>query len=59
MFSAVVLKVVDINPQGSIAPSKRLMNIQGWNGGHWMAMGSMNTCWGLLAQWSLRFKIIV
>jgi len=31
----------------------------GSKGGHWMARGSMNNCWGLLEQWSLQFKIIV
>jgi len=53
LFKSVVLKVVDIDPQGSIGPSK------GSNGGQWMARGSVKNCWGLLEIWSLQFKIVV
>jgi len=49
----VVLKVVDIDPQGSIGPSKGLTNRHG------VKWGSMSNCWGLLEQWSLQFKSIV
>jgi len=31
------LKVVDINPQGSIGPSKSWYIIMGSHGGHWLA----------------------
>jgi len=55
----VVLKVVDIEPQGSIGPSKGLINSHGVEWGSLNGQGSMNNCWGLLEQWSLQFKIIV
>jgi len=55
----VVLKVVDIDPQGSIGPSKGSINSHGVERGSLNGQGSMNNCWGLLEQWSLRFKIIV
>jgi len=41
---AVVRKVVDINPQESIGPSKGLVN------SHRVECGSVNNCWGLLEQ---------
>ena len=49
----VVLEVVDIDPKGSIGPSKGSIN------GHGVEWGSLNNCWSLLEQWSLQFKIIV
>jgi len=51
--------MVDIDPQGSIAPSKGLINSHGTEWGHWMARGSINNFCGLLEQWSLQFKIII
>ena len=61
LCTPVVLEVVDIDPQGSIGPSKGSMNCHGVEWGLWMARGSMNNCWcwGLLEHWSLQFKIIV
>ena len=47
---AVVFKVVDIDPQGSVGPSERSINSHGVEWGHRMARGSMNKCWGLLEQ---------
>jgi len=49
----VVLKVVDIDPKGSVGPSKGSINTHG------VEWGSINNCWGLLEQWSIQFKIIV
>jgi len=50
----VVLKVVDIDPQGSIGPSKGSINSHGVEWGSLNGQGSMNNCWGLLEQWSLQ-----
>jgi len=47
------LKVVDIDPQGSIGPSNGSIN------SHGVEWGSLNNFWGLLGQRSLHFKIIV
>jgi len=56
---SVVLKVVDIEPQGSIGPSKGSINSHGAEWGSLNNQGSMTNCWGLLEQWSLQIKIIV
>jgi len=44
----VVLEVVDIDPQGSIGPSKGSINSHGVEWGSLNGQGSMNNCWGLL-----------
>jgi len=49
----MVLKVVDINLQGSVGPCKGSVS------SHGVEWESMNNWWGLLEQWSLQFKIIV
>ena len=49
---AVVLKVVNIDPHGSIGPSKGSINSHGVEWGHWIARGSVNNCCGLLEAWS-------
>jgi len=40
--NSVVLKVVDIDPQGSIGPSTGSIN------SHGVEWGSVDNCWGLL-----------
>jgi len=55
----VVLKVVDMDPQGSIGQSKRSVNSHGVEWGSLNGQGSMKNYWGLLEQWSLQLKIIV
>jgi len=55
----MVLKVVDIDPQVSIGPSKGSINSQGVEWESLNGQGSMKHCWGLLEIWSLQFKIIV
>ena len=43
MSTAVVVKVVDIDPQGSIGPSKGSIKSHGVKRGHWMARGQWIT----------------
>jgi len=42
----VVLKVVDMDPQGSVGPSKGLINNYGVRWWSLNGQGSMNNCWG-------------
>jgi len=44
----VVLKVVDIDPQGSTGPSMGSINSQVVEWGSLNGQGSMKNCWGLL-----------
>jgi len=44
----MVLKVVDIDPQVSIGPSKGSINSQGVEWESLNGQGSMKHCWGLL-----------
>jgi len=55
----VALKVFDIDPQGSIGPSKVSINSQRVEWGSLNGQRSMKNCWGLLEIGSPQFKIIV
>jgi len=55
----VVLKVVDIDFQGSIGPSNGSINSHRVEWESLNGQGSTNNCWDLLEHWSLQFKIIV
>ena len=46
-------------PRGHLDRPRGRQIVKGSNGGHWMARGSMNNCWGVLEIWNPNSKLLL